>query len=113
MASYPAETAAGMVKKAFPWLAIPAALAAMPTITMLMNRLSGHDPAKEHLVGLGLGQVCDHYLLHVGVSLPPDGGHALLELVLVYLPHVAEVATHRVQCHLVYFGLPFSIRPER
>ena len=46
MASYPAETAAGMVKKAFPWLAIPAALAAMPTITMLMNRLSGHDPAK-------------------------------------------------------------------
>ena len=46
MPDHPAEAAAGMVKKAVPWLLVPAALAAMPTLTYLMNRLSGHDPTK-------------------------------------------------------------------
>lgn len=51
MAVHPAEAVASMTKRAFPWLVVPAALAAMPTITHLVNRLTGYDPTKAEKPG--------------------------------------------------------------
>lgn len=46
---HPAELVVqGMTKRAaFPLFAIPLALAALPTVTYALNRLTGHDPRKK------------------------------------------------------------------